>query len=147
MVIQVIAGLVLLILGGIGAAVGVTVSKKTSNDSSSSSSSVVTENNNDPSNFEKNSALKQSFYGIAYTPEGSQLPECGNSLGEYIRIFAPQFRTYYWSAADVITDIQLLSQLTTVNIYFYAFPSYGCANGAGSVFACMEPTATRLSSS
>jgi len=96
----VIAGLVLLILGGIGAAVGVTVSKKTSNDSSSSSSSVVTENNNDPSNFEKNSALKQSFYGIAYTPEGSQLPECGNSL------------------ADVITDIQLLSQLTTrVRLY------------------------------
>jgi len=93
----VIVGLLLLILGGVGAAVGVTVSKKNSNNSSTSSSStsVVNETNNDPSQFEKDPALIQSFYGIAYTPEGSQLPDCGNSLDQ------------------VITDIQLLSQLTT----------------------------------
>ncbi|KIY51722.1 glycoside hydrolase family 17 protein, partial [Fistulina hepatica ATCC 64428] len=49
-----------------------------------------------PSDFQKDSRLHQSFYGIAYTPEGSQLAEnCGNSLDQ------------------VITDIQLLSQLTT----------------------------------
>ena len=38
-------------------------------------------NPNDPSTFVKNPALKHSFYGLAYTPEGSQLPNCGNSLG------------------------------------------------------------------
>jgi len=56
---------------------------------------VQQSNPGDPSSFIKNPALKQSFYGLAYTPYGSQLPTCNNSL------------------ADVITDIQLLSQLTT----------------------------------
>jgi exo-beta-1,3-glucanase (GH17 family) len=93
---MVIGALVVAILAAIGVALGVTLSKKnSSSSSSSSSSSVVSENNNDPSNFEKNPALKQSFYGLAYTPEGSQLPDCGNTL------------------AGVITDIQLISQLTT----------------------------------
>ncbi|KAI0029285.1 glycoside hydrolase superfamily [Vararia minispora EC-137] len=71
--------------------------RSSSNRSSSSSSSSSSSNSSsgDPSSFTKNSQLKQVFYGIAYTPEGSQLPNCGNSL------------------ADVITDIQLLSQLTT----------------------------------
>jgi exo-beta-1,3-glucanase (GH17 family) len=56
---------------------------------------VVNQTNpNDPSTFVKDSRLKQSFYGIAYTPEGSQLPNCGNSL------------------PAVIQDMQLLSQLT-----------------------------------
>jgi len=39
--------------------------------------------------------LVQSFYGIAYSPAGVILPDCGVTL------------------ADVITDMQLLSQLTT----------------------------------
>ena len=43
---------------------------------------------NDPSSFEKNPLLKHSFYGLAYTPSGSQLPECGNSLGASIHVFA-----------------------------------------------------------
>ena len=74
----------------IAVAVGVSVSKshKSSNDLSSSSSSgsgtngssVNQSNPNDPSTFEKDPNLKQSFYGIAYTPEGSQYPACGNSL-------------------------------------------------------------------
>jgi exo-beta-1,3-glucanase (GH17 family) len=55
---------------------------------------------NDPSVFEKDSRLKRSFYGLAYTPEGSQLPECGNSL------------------ENIVKDIQLMSQLTTrVRLY------------------------------
>jgi hypothetical protein len=37
----------------------------------------------DPSKFQLDSRLHKSFYGIAYTPEGSQLPSCGNSLGEW----------------------------------------------------------------
>ncbi|KAH9856667.1 glycoside hydrolase [Lenzites betulinus] len=88
----------------IGVGVGVTVAKnhKSSSSSSSSTSSassavgVVNQTDaNDPSTFVRDDRLVQSFYGIAYTPEGSQLPDCGNSL------------------TDVITDIQLLSQLTT----------------------------------
>jgi len=92
-VIGSIIALVGLIAVGVGVGVGVSKSHKSS---SSSSSNVVTQSNpNDPSSFQKNSALKQSFYGFAYTPEGVQLPECGAKL------------------SDVITDIQLLSQLTT----------------------------------
>ncbi|EKM78091.1 hypothetical protein AGABI1DRAFT_42275 [Agaricus bisporus var. burnettii JB137-S8] len=49
----------------------------------------------DPSVFDKDPNLHQSFYGLAYTPEGSQLPDCGNKL------------------EDVIKDIQVMSQLTT----------------------------------
>jgi exo-beta-1,3-glucanase (GH17 family) len=92
---------------------GVVVSnskKKTNNLSSSGSStssspaavpSVVSQTNpNDPSTFVKDPNLHQSFYGLAYTPYGSQLPDCGNSL------------------AAVIQDIQIMSQLTTrVRIY------------------------------
>lgn len=88
----------------IGVVVGVVVAhnvKKSpssaakSGSSGSNSPQVVNQTNpNDPSTFVKDSRLKQSFYGIAYTPEGSQLPQCGNSL------------------PDVIQDIQLLSQLT-----------------------------------
>ncbi|EAU85332.2 glucan 1,3 beta-glucosidase [Coprinopsis cinerea okayama7 len=67
---------------------GVATSKKNGGD-------VVKQSNpNDPSTFIKDPNLHQSFYGIAYTPADSQLPNCGNSL------------------KDVITDIQLLSQLT-----------------------------------
>ncbi|KAJ7498672.1 glycoside hydrolase [Mycena latifolia] len=104
-VIGCIIGVAVLIAVGVG--VGVTVAKNnkhssaksavTSNNSnaSSNSSGTVTQTDpNDPSTFVKNPALKQSFYGLAYTPYGSQLPTCNNSL------------------ADVITDIQLLSQLT-----------------------------------
>lgn len=72
----------------IAVAVGVSVSKshKSSSNLSSSSgsgtngSTVNQTDPNDPSSFAKDSRLKQSFYGIAYTPEGSQYPACGNSL-------------------------------------------------------------------
>ncbi|KAJ7167457.1 glycoside hydrolase [Mycena filopes] len=98
---------VLAVLIAIGVGVGVSVSKNhkgstksaaassSSSNSASNSSGVVQQSDpSDPSTFVKNPALKQSFYGLAYTPYGSQLPTCNNSL------------------ADVITDIQLLSQLT-----------------------------------
>ncbi|KAK7463419.1 hypothetical protein VKT23_006772 [Stygiomarasmius scandens] len=91
----VIGVIALAIIIVIGVVVGVVVSKKNSSSSSSSASVVQQTDQNDPSTFVKDSRLKQSFYGIAYTPEGAQLPECGANL------------------KDVITDIQLLSQLTT----------------------------------
>lgn len=98
----IIVTLGLAILGAVAAGIAVSVSKKTSgsNSNDSTTTGVVNETDGDPSKFEKDPRLIQSFYGIAYTPEGSQLPDCGNSL------------------ADVITDIQLLSQLTTrVRLY------------------------------
>ncbi|KIK54900.1 glycoside hydrolase family 17 protein [Collybiopsis luxurians FD-317 M1] len=90
----VMIGLALVIVAAIVAiVVGVVLSqeKKSSSSSSSDDDSV----SGDPSQFSKDSRLKQSFWGIAYTPEGTLYPDCG----------AKQ--------SDVITDIQLLSQLTT----------------------------------
>ncbi|KAI6108021.1 glycoside hydrolase family 17 protein [Pisolithus sp. B1] len=88
--------LTLAVLVVVGVTVGVILGKKHSSSSSSSTSGAPAgTNSNDPSNFQKNPALVQSFYGLAYTPLGSQLPDCGNSLTE------------------VIEDIQLMSQLTT----------------------------------
>ncbi|KAI0661806.1 glycoside hydrolase [Cubamyces menziesii] len=95
----IVIGSLLAVLGliAVGVGVGVTVSKNhksTSSSSSSSSSAVEQTDPNDPSTFKLDTRLKKSFWGIAYTPEGSQYPDCGNSLDQ------------------VITDIQLLSQLT-----------------------------------
>ncbi|KAJ8072920.1 hypothetical protein PM082_016480 [Marasmius tenuissimus] len=93
----------LLIMGGIALLVviivvavvaGVLASRKNGGSSSSSSSSGATADPNNAANFQKDSKLKKSFYGIAYTPTGSLLPECGNKLEEVVR------------------DVQLLSQLT-----------------------------------
>lgn len=82
----------------IGIVVGVVVSKGKNKGSSSGSSNrdgVIKQTDpNDPSTFVKDPSLHQAFYGMAYTPEGSQLPWCGNKL------------------EDVIMDIQLISQLT-----------------------------------
>jgi hypothetical protein len=76
----------------IGVAVGVTVAKKktssttstttTSSSPGSGSGPTTTNQTNpgDPSSFEKDPKLKLSFYGMAYTPEGSQLPNCGSKL-------------------------------------------------------------------
>ncbi|KAG6856905.1 hypothetical protein H0H87_012487 [Tephrocybe sp. NHM501043] len=89
----------LIVLIVVGVVVGILVSKNHKSSSSGSGSSnslgVTQTDPNDPSTFVKNKDLHQSFYGMAYTPEGSQLPNCGNNL------------------SNVITDIQLMSQLTT----------------------------------
>ena len=84
-------------LAAVGVGLGVGLTRNSSNSSSNrSSTSASSSSSSDPSDFTKDSNLKQVFYGIAYTPEGSQYPACGNNL------------------TDVIKDIQLLSQLTTV---------------------------------
>ncbi|KAF8239690.1 glycoside hydrolase [Tricholoma matsutake] len=96
----IVIGSLVALLGliAIGVAVGVAVSRNNSKSSSSSTSSgnsaVPQTNPNDPSTFIKDPRLHQSFYGLAYTPAGSQLPTCTNKL------------------SDVIQDIQLMSQLT-----------------------------------
>lgn len=95
---------VLLVLAGAGGGIAAWQVLKKNNDSSSSSSSVSSTNKNggsgtsisgDPSDFTKDSNLKQSFYAMGYSPSGSILPTCGANL------------------AEVQRDIQLLSQLTT----------------------------------
>jgi exo-beta-1,3-glucanase (GH17 family) len=91
----IIGGLVALgVVVLIGIIAGVVVSQ-THHSSSSSSTKSNTAITGDPSSFAKDSRLKQSFYGIAYTPENSIYPNCNINL------------------ADVVTDIQLLSQLTS----------------------------------
>ncbi|KAH7913798.1 glycoside hydrolase family 17 protein [Hygrophoropsis aurantiaca] len=112
--------LTVVVLIAVGVALGVTLSKKSSSNNSAASSPPGT-NTADPSNFQKDPALKQSFYGIAYTPAGSQLPECGNSLDQ------------------VIEDIQLLSQLTT-NIRLYGAD----CNQSSLVLAAIEMTKVNM---
>ncbi|KAM0756417.1 glycoside hydrolase [Meredithblackwellia eburnea MCA 4105] len=110
-----IVAAIALIVIGVGVGAGVALSKKStsskstttsSSDSNSTSSSsslqyisgtagVVKSNPSDPSQFEKDSALHQVFYGLGYTPYLSQEPECGATL------------------ANVTEDIQLMSQMTT----------------------------------
>jgi exo-beta-1,3-glucanase (GH17 family) len=94
-----IIGLLAIIAIGVG--VGVSLSNKnksnisTSGGSGNNTNSPVQQSNpNDPSTFQKDSRLIQSFYGIAYSPNSVIYPACGAQL------------------SDVITDIQLMSQLT-----------------------------------
>lgn len=72
-----------------------------STSTSKSSSSVVDQTDaSDPSSFVLDTRLKKSFYGIAYTPEGSQLPDCGNSLGA----FPPRPRRRYHNPLTVALE-------------------------------------------
>lgn len=87
LVIGSIVGIAAIIAIAVGVGVGVSKSKSKSSSSLASSSGSSGSASGDPSDFTKNSALKQSFYGIAYTPEGSQLPNCGNSLGPCLFFF------------------------------------------------------------
>ncbi|KAJ3795930.1 hypothetical protein GGU11DRAFT_746604 [Lentinula aff. detonsa] len=92
----VLGGLIAIIIAIIVTIIlGVVLSRKSS--SSSSSDDIIS---GDPSQFTKDSSLKRSFWGIAYTPKGTLYPDCGAKL------------------SDVVTDIQLLSQLTArIRVY------------------------------
>lgn len=95
--VQIIGGVLVLaalIAIGVGLGVGLSNNKKSSGSGSGSGSSSSDSTSsstpkggpkqtdpNDPSTFVRDSNLHQSLYGLAYTPEGSQLPDCGNSLG------------------------------------------------------------------
>ena len=83
----IIGGIVafIVVAAAVGAGVGVSLSKKgstsgsgsSSGSSSSGGSNSSTSNPNDPTQFAKNPNLHQSFWGFAYTPQGSQPPTCG----------------------------------------------------------------------
>ncbi|PPQ68664.1 hypothetical protein CVT25_012318 [Psilocybe cyanescens] len=80
----------------IAIAVGIVVShnnKKSNNLSANSNSTATVSSNstvqqtdpNDPSQFTKDPNFHQAFWGMAYTPFGSQTPDCGNSLAAVIQ--------------------------------------------------------------
>lgn len=100
-VIGSIVGVIALIAIGVGVGVGVSQSNKSSGAASGSGSGPTAQTDpNDASTFTPDSNLKKAFYGIAYTPEGSLLPDCGSTLD------------------GVIKDMQLLSQITNrVRLY------------------------------
>ena len=106
-----IVGIIVIIGVAVGVGVGVSQSKSSSNKSadgsgsgsSGSGSGSGSSSSGDPSDFEKNPALKQSFYGIAYTPEGSQLPECGNSIGAYAQELIQRYLGVLMDMYDVQT--------------------------------------------
>lgn len=86
-VITCIVALVIII--AVSVSVGVVVGRKNNNSNTRSSTNTGVSNPdavnqtdpNDPSSFVPDPNLRQAFYGIAYTPVGSQLPDCGNKLG------------------------------------------------------------------
>ena len=99
-----IFGAVVAVVLIVGVVVGIVVAKHRSNHddaaqtSSGSSGNVLS---GDPSKFEKNAALHNSFWGMCYTPFGAQYEYgCGVNL------------------SSVVEDVQILSQLTTrVRLY------------------------------
>lgn len=106
------SAVVIIALIAIGVGVGVAVShhhsSNTQNDASTGggksnnpapSSTVVPQTNpNDPSTFVKDSRLKQSFYGIAYTPEGAVYPNCTSSLSTFISLLTVFFFFFFFRA-------------------------------------------------
>ncbi|KAI9567364.1 glycoside hydrolase family 17 protein [Boletus coccyginus] len=117
--------LTLAVLIAVGVALGVTLTKKNgggSGGTSSSTSAPPGTNPNDPSNFQKNPALKQAFWGVAYTPIGAQLPNCGVTQDV------------------VVEDIQLMSQITT-NIRLYGAD----CNQSALVLAAIQETKVNMS--
>jgi hypothetical protein len=95
---------IIIIIGvGLGVFFGIRSSKisttnvASSNDTNinTSTAGAVQQLGSDPSQFVKDTKLKQSFYGIAYTMMDALYPDCNEGL------------------PSVIEDMQILSQLTT----------------------------------
>lgn len=90
----------LIILGVVlGVSFGTRSTKSSGTDTPSGNNTintaVVQQTGNDPSQFTKDTKLKQSFYGVAYTMMDALYPDCNEGL------------------PSVIEDMQILSQLTT----------------------------------
>ncbi|KZP31793.1 glycoside hydrolase family 17 protein [Athelia psychrophila] len=129
-----IGGIVALVgLITVGIVVGVTLSKHSSSAlADSNSTSTVTQTNpNDPSTFKPDSRLIKSFYGLAYTPEGSQLPNCGNKIEDVITDIQ-RIRLY---GADCNQSALVLDaiQQTKVNMTIY-LGNYVVANDNGAAY-------------
>lgn len=69
----------------IGVIAGVVIGTRGGSGAKKSKATGPVFDGSDPSNFEKNSTYKQSFYGMAYSPIGSQLSEgCSNTIDSVI---------------------------------------------------------------
>ncbi|TFK90741.1 hypothetical protein K466DRAFT_636324 [Polyporus arcularius HHB13444] len=69
---------------------------------------------NDASTFQKADRLVKSFYGIVYTPENSQYPECGNKLGACI--VTSRLRISCWQHISAYVSRAMSSRDGTVNV-------------------------------
>ncbi|KAJ3564836.1 hypothetical protein NP233_g8027 [Leucocoprinus birnbaumii] len=88
MIIVLCSVFVLLALVGGGVAAWYFLSHRKTSGGSTGDSAISTGSNgvdigSDPSNFKKDPRLHKSFYGLAYTPEGALMPNCGAKLGAY----------------------------------------------------------------
>jgi hypothetical protein len=95
MTLLIIIGVALGIFFGIRDSKSVSVALSNDTDINTSTAGAVQQLGSDPSQFVKNTTLKQSFYGIAYTMMDALYPDCNEGL------------------PSVIEDMQILSQLTT----------------------------------
>jgi len=82
---------------------------------SSGSSGSRLDVGSDPSQFEQDQRLHKSFYGIAYTPEGALMPNCGAQLGVLPSWYGMdcQYVTLKTSFLEnIIKDVQVRSSLS-----------------------------------
>ncbi|KAJ3721309.1 hypothetical protein DFJ43DRAFT_1141100 [Lentinula guzmanii] len=102
---------------------GVVLSRK--NSSSSSSDDIIS---GDPSQFTKDSSLKRSFWGIAYTPEGTLYPDCDAKLSchnlhqlSWVQQITESLalRWGIYAAADFIPLLKVENSLFKVHHYFF----------------------------
>ena len=117
-----VVGIIAVIAIGVGVGVSVSNHNKSGNNRSSSNGSKgsgsgsgsgsgnapAQTNPNDPSTFIKDPRLKQSFYGIAYTPSGAIPPNCTSTLSmssHHLFTFQPDSGLRH--VGDVISDIQV----------------------------------------
>lgn len=91
----IIGGVALGIAAIVAIAVGVTVGRKSGSGSGSSNTGKSADVGDDPSVFDKDPNLHNSFWGFAYTPQSVIYGTCGATQ------------------ANVTRDIQILSQVTT----------------------------------
>jgi len=98
-----IGGIIFAIIAVIAIVVGVVVSqvtKKNGNSSSSGSGSGSSGNGtqvdvgSDPSQFDKDSRLHQSFWAMAYTPQGAILPNCNTVQANVTKDIQVRLGTY-----------------------------------------------------
>lgn len=72
--------MLLLLVGG-GVVTWYLLSHRVKSSGGSGSSGSSLDVGSDPSQFKQDKRLHKSFYGIAYTPEGALMPNCGAQLG------------------------------------------------------------------
>jgi hypothetical protein len=129
-----IGGLVVLVVAGVAGGIAawkINSNSKSGGGNSSGSSASGSSNSNadkisngaDPSVFEKDARLKQSFYGMAYTVSTLRMPSFGADSSCDLSAKQPKDTIMPYCGGtqpEVTADIQLLSQVSSLA---YAYPS------------------------